>query len=318
MEHHIVAVDGWVKPPALDFPHRSTQYSTTTPEQLPDRVKDATIIITSNTKITRAGIEAASQLQMVACNGVGFDHVDQDAVRERGIMLCHVPAQNTDSVSEHAFALYYAIRRHMLSMHELTMDGSTWPREQVVVKRLGAPPRTNAEEILVIVGYGALGKNVEKIGKALGMCVLIAERKGASSLRDGRTLFSDAIKKGTVFIVVTPLDDTTRGMISWAEFAAMDPSALVVNVGRGGVIDERALAQALKDGQIAGAGTDVFEHEPATKENCPLLDSTIPNFVLSPHIAWYSSKTIKGTIATVKANLEAFAAGQPINVVKLG
>ena len=160
------------------------------------------------------------------------------------------------------------------------------------------------------------GKNVEKIGKALNMRVLIAERKGAQEVRDGRVAFDHAIRQGTLFIVVAPLDATTRGLIATPELHAMNSTALIVNVARGGIIDEQALAQALHDGQIGGAATDVFEHEPATtRENCPLLDPTIPHLILSPHIAWYSSKTLEGTVATVKKNLEAFVAGAPVNVV---
>lgn len=118
-------------------------------------------------------------------------------------------------------------------------------------------------------------------------------------------------------MVATPLDKDTRNMFSEAEFAAMDPSAFIVNVGRGGVINEAALAKALRDGQIGGAATDVFEHEPATVDNCPLLDPSIPNLLLSPHAAWYSARTIKGTIATVKANIEGFVDGRPQNMVIL-
>ncbi|KAK6397886.1 hypothetical protein LTR65_005134 [Meristemomyces frigidus] len=162
------------------------------------------------------------------------------------------------------------------------------------------------------------GQNVEKIGRALGMRVLIAERKGVHAVRAGRVAFEDAIREGTLFIVVAPLEPSTRNMIAAPELRAMDPTAFVVNVARGGIVDEQALAQALKDGQIGGAATDVYEHEPATKENCPLLDPTIPNLVLSPHVAWYSSKTVEGTTATVKKNLEGFVAGRPVNVVISG
>ena len=147
------------------------------------------------------------------------------------------------------------------------------------------------------------------------MTVLVCERKGASELREGRTSFDQAIKQGTIFIVVTPLDKDSRDMISTQELEAMDPTSLLVNVGRGGVINEAALAKALRDGQIAGAATDVFEHEPATKENCPLLDVSIPNLIVTPHIAWYSSRTVNGTMATVKANVEGFVNGKPQNLV---
>jgi len=161
----------------------------------------------------------------------------------------------------------------------------------------------------------SLGRNIERIGNALGMKVIIAERKNSTSIREGRTSFADAIRQATLFIVVVPRDNETHNMISTAELEAMDDSAIIVNVGRGGVIDEAAVVQALRNGTIGGFATDVFAPEPATKDSSVLLDSTIPNLILSPHIAWYSSKTITGTIETVKKTIEGFVAGTPQNVV---
>lgn len=139
------------------FKYDVTLYQNTSAEELPERVKDATIIITSATRVTRAGIENASNLQLIACNGTGTDHVDKEAARERGVSVCRVPAQNTDSVSEHAFALYYAIRRRIVEMHDIAMDGNTWANDNLLARRLDPPPRTNAEETLVVIGHGALG-----------------------------------------------------------------------------------------------------------------------------------------------------------------
>ena len=159
--HKVVAVDNWVQAPQLAFDHDFTQYEHTYPDEFSDHVKDATIAITSGTPWTRAGIESAPNLELISCNGVGTDHVDKEAVRERGITVCHVPAQNKDSVSEHAFALYYAIRRHIVEMHAITMSGQTWAGKPQLAYALGQPPRTNAEETLVVVGYGSIGTNSE-------------------------------------------------------------------------------------------------------------------------------------------------------------
>ena len=156
-KHKIVAVDGWVKPPPMDFDHDFIQYENTSPDELPERVKDATIIIVSPTRITRKAIENAPRLQLIAYNGTGTDHIDIEAARERGVAVCRVPAQNTDSVSEHAFALYYGIRRHLVEMNGIAMDGRTWATDHQLFRKLGQPPRTNAEETLVVIGYGALG-----------------------------------------------------------------------------------------------------------------------------------------------------------------
>lgn len=147
------------------------------------------------------------------------------------------------------------------------------------------------------------------------MTVIIAERKDAKKVREGRTAFQEALRQATLFIVTAPLDPSTRNMFDRSELETMDPTSIVVNVGRGGVVNEAALAEALRKAQIAGAATDVFETEPASKETTPLLDPEIPNLILSPHVAWYSSKTIKGTVETVKKNVEGFVAGRPQNVV---
>lgn len=156
------------------------------------------------------------------------------------------------------------------------------------------------------------------MAKALGMNVLIAERKGTSKPREGRVLFEDVIEKCTVLIMTCPLDASTHNMIDEAELKTMRDDAIIVNVGRGGIINELALANALKELRIAGAATDVFETEPATKENCPLLDTSIPNLVLTPHIAWLSTGTIKGTQEETRKNLEMFVAGTPQNVITTG
>lgn len=150
------------------------------------------------------------------------------------------------------------------------------------------------------------------------MQVLVSERKGASDVREGRVLFEEVLKRSTVLVMTCPLDPSTRNMIDEAELKAMRDDAILVNVGRGGIVNELALANALKNYTIAGAATDVFETEPATEENCPLLDKTIPNLVLTPHMAWYSTGTIKGTQQVTKRNLELFVAGTPQNVIYSG
>lgn len=150
------------------------------------------------------------------------------------------------------------------------------------------------------------------------MTVMIAERKDAQTHREGRTSFHDVLVQSTVLILTCPLDATTRDMISTAELATLQPTANIINVGRGGVINEAALATALKEHRIGGAATDVFEVEPATREQCPLLDPAVPNLLLTPHVAWYSSSTIQGAMDMLRGNVEAFLAGKPQNVVIAG
>ena len=163
-KHHIVALDNWVLPPkTLNFEHTSQIHDAVDPATLPSVTPKATILMTSFARVTRAGIAAAPHLQLVACNGTGSNHVDKEACRERDITVVHVPAQNTDSVAEHAFALYYALKRQIVPMHQLTVGGEAWPKE-TMFRRFAAPPRTNAEETVVVIGYGAIGEVMSKGG----------------------------------------------------------------------------------------------------------------------------------------------------------
>lgn len=123
IKHKIVALDSFVKPPPMDFEHDVAVFERTLPNQLPERMANATIVMTAASKVTSEGIESAPNLQLIICTGVGSDHIDKHAARKHGVTVCNVPAQNTESVSEHAFVLYYGLRRKLVEMHQLTLNG---------------------------------------------------------------------------------------------------------------------------------------------------------------------------------------------------
>jgi glycerate dehydrogenase len=160
-KHNIVVLDQCFTPyPPFNFKYTIEYHSSTKPDQLPSRIKDSTIIIASDTRVTREGLLAAKNLQLVVTNGTGTDRIDKATLRELGIALCNVPAQSTESVAEHALALYYGLRRKLLEMHQVTMEGKAWAMTGDVQSRLyylRRTPRTNAEETMVVIGYGALG-----------------------------------------------------------------------------------------------------------------------------------------------------------------
>ena len=158
VKHNIISLDAWVKPPDFGFEYDVSVITDGSAVTKPEQLKDATIFMTAAAPVTRTMLDHAPNLQLVACNGTGTDHIDHDAVRDRGITLCRVPAQNTESVSEHAFALYYALRRRILPMHQLAMDAVEWPKVGATHFAFGRSPRTNAEETLVVIGHGAIGK----------------------------------------------------------------------------------------------------------------------------------------------------------------
>jgi glycerate dehydrogenase len=149
------------------------------------------------------------------------------------------------------------------------------------------------------------------------MKVLISERKGASSSppREGRVSFDDCLRQGTVFIVTVPRNDGTLDMISDKEFKLMRKDAILINVGRGGIVNEKAAASALKEGRLNAAAIDVYEREPPEREVSALLDATIPNLILSPHIAWFSAESIQNLQNAVLKGISSYVAGTPINAL---
>jgi lactate dehydrogenase-like 2-hydroxyacid dehydrogenase len=161
------------------------------------------------------------------------------------------------------------------------------------------------------------GKRIETIAKALCMTVIISERKGASSTatRPGRNEFYEMLEKSDVVVLCCPLDGSRRSMIGLAELEHMRKDAILVNVSRGGTVDEAALATALKEHWIGAAATDVFAVEPASASSSPLLADDVPNLTLSPHVAWYADSSIENLKRSIKSNIESFVKGTPESMV---
>ncbi|KAH0289437.1 hypothetical protein M436DRAFT_48274 [Aureobasidium namibiae CBS 147.97] len=315
-KHHVVQLDGHVNLPELRFPHTFEKYLHTSSSELPSRIASATIAIATTTTFAKENFACAPSLQLISCLGAGCDKFDLHAAKESGVTITNTPAQNTSTVAEHAISLYFAVKRRIADLDRVTKEGEMWKSQGMCMGVFkGVMPRICEEEVVGIIGYGALGKRVEKMCKALDMRVLVAERKGSTDIRPSRTSFEDVLKQCTTLILTCPLDPSTRNMVSHHELSLLSPTSILINVGRGGIVNEAALATALKEGKLLGAGMDVFEHEPATKQNCPLLADDVPGLVATPHLAWYSDRTIVGTKETVRNTIEAFVKGEPENVV---
>jgi glycerate dehydrogenase len=333
VSHHIVAIEAVHCPiPQFDLPgpHSRSIHRWTDPSELPDRVKDATIIITTTIRLTAETLspEITPKLRLIVIMATGTDCVDVAAATARGITVCNCPGSNVDSVSEHAIGLYFATRRKFVELHnatvavpaDLSLD-TEWKTNGSLLKRVRAPdgkaPLLCSDETVCIVGYGSLGKRIEAMAKGLGMSVIIAERKGVSP-RPGRFAFEEALKKSTVVVLCLPRSAETLNMISTAEFQIMSPHGLLINVARGGIVDELALLEALKGGLISGAATDVYATEPAGRGDSPLLspEAATLNLVLTPHLAWYSEKTLQNLSAAVKTTVEKWCTGEIINQVR--
>ena len=173
-----------------------------------------------------------------------------------------------------------------------------------------------AGSTLGLIGSGSLGQATAILAKAIGMNVIFAERKGADSCREGYLPFDAVLKQADALSLHCPLTEATRNLISERELVMMKPSAVLINAGRGGLVDEQALVEALKSNEIAGAGMDVFTQEPADNSNPLLANSHLPNLLLTPHVAWGSDSSIQKLSDILIDNIDGFVAGNPQNLVR--
>ncbi|CAM3605190.1 Glycerate dehydrogenase [Deinococcus saxicola] len=299
-----------LRPPA--FAHEWREYPHTPPELIIERLQGAHIAITNRVPITRAVLEAVPTLALVAVCATGSEHVDVAACSERGVAVCNVRDWSV-SVPEHVFALLLALRRQLPAYMGAVAAGQ-WQASPTYGFLLPPLPITLGGTALGIIGYGALGRRVAALAGAFGMTVLIAEHRGAATVRGDRTPFETVLAQSQALVVLCPLSDQTRGLIGAAELAQMPRDALLINCARGGIVDEAALAGALERGELAGAGVDVLSREPPTAGN-PLLDLKLPNLILTPHMAFASVQSLETLAEQLIGNLEAFVAGPPRHLV---
>jgi glycerate dehydrogenase len=294
------------------FAHAWTEYEATAQHEVAERLAGATIAIINKRQLTAEIIASLPDLQMVAIAATGYNNVDLEACRARGIVVSNVRGYARETVPEHVLALMLALSRQLAPYHQSVAAGRWQKSEQFCY--FDYPIRDLAGQTLGILGSGTLGQGVARLAEAFGMRVIRGEHKGAATLRDGYVTFAQLIRDADVISLHCPLNDATRHLIGAAELAAMKPTALLINTARGGLVDEAALADALRARRIGGAGFDVLTEEPPTDN--PLLATdvlTAGNFILTPHVAWSSREAMQTLADQLTGNIEAFAAGEARN-----
>jgi glycerate dehydrogenase len=299
-----------VRPPT--FEHQWRDYPATLPGQVPERLAGATIAITNKVPVRAADIAKLPDLKMIAVAATGTDNVDLAACRERGIVVSNIRNYSVVAVPEHCFTMILALRRN-LRAYCADVDAGLWQKSSTFCL-FDHPIGDLAGSRLGIVGYGALGHKVALLGRAFGMEVVVASRSPVADPEVTMLPLEALLRTSDVVSLHLPLNEQTRNMIGARELATMKRSALLINTARGGLVDEAALAQALKDGVIGGAGFDVLSKEPPVPDN-PLLGLKLPNFILTPHVAWASAGAMQTLADMLIDNVEAFVAGKPTNVV---
>jgi glycerate dehydrogenase len=293
-----------------DFPHSYKEYEATwTPEEIIDRLKDATIAIINKVPMRAETLKQLPKLKLIAVAATGTDVVDKAYCKEAGIAVVNIRNYAFNTVPEHVIALMFALRRNLLAYVEDVRAGRWGKVNQFCF--FDHPIRDIAGSTMGVVGFGAIGRAVAKRAECLGMKVLPYDIVDVP----GRVDFDTILRESDIITLHMPLTPETKNMIGAAEFKKMKPTAILINTARGGLVDEAALAEALKNGTIAGAGFDVLTKEPP-KEGNILLDPTIPNLIVTPHVAWASQEAMQILADQLIDNIEAFVGGEPQNVVE--
>ncbi|MBQ6452451.1 MAG: D-2-hydroxyacid dehydrogenase [Solobacterium sp.] len=297
----------------LDFSSLSEEvavYEDADETKMAERIHDADILITKENPVT-AGMIAAfpPQLKLIVEAGTGYNNIDIQAAREHGITVCNVPAYSSESVREMAimFILMLSSSMQMQSAmlergdHTNFTDHLSVPHNEVCGKTLG------------VIGEGHIGSLVVHTAQSLGMNILIYTRTPKKDREGVRYVSLDEVLKESDYITLhCPLTDATRRIIDAEALRKMKKSACLINTSRGALIDEKALYEALRDGEIAGAALDVQETEPLSEES-PLF--TLSNVILTPHIGWKAADSRKRLVGIIRQNIEAYRSGAPVNVV---
>ena len=272
----------------------------------------ATIAIVNKVPLRADLLAGLPKLRMIAVAATGTDNVDIAACKARGIVVSNVRGYAEHTVPEHAFCLILALRRNLLAWREDVKAGKWQQAERFCLS--GHPVQDLHGSTLGVFGEGSIGQGVARLARGFGMHVLFADHAPPKAPDVQFTPPDEVLARSDVVSLHLPLTPGTKNLIGAAELAKMKRGALLINTARGGLVDEQALVEALRAGTIAGAGFDVLSVEPP-KDGNPLLELDLPNFILTPHVAWSGKQAMQALADQLMDNVEDFVRGAPRNVV---
>lgn len=287
-----------------------TYYGESLPEQIPERIKDADIVILNKTVLGKKELEGAKNLKLIALFATGYNNIDTVYARERGITVCNAGSYSTSAVAQQVFGFILANATKIAEYDRDVKDGK-WIESRLFCF-FSRPACELQGKTLGIFGYGAIGRRVAEIARAFEMKVIATKR---NPVEDDIVTFVDfdtLLSESDYLSVNCPLNDGTREIFNAEAFAKMKKGAYFINTARGGVIVEQDLVDALKSGHLSGAAVDVLTVEPM-RADCPLLNA--PNITFTPHVAWAPIETRTRLLSIVMDNIENFLGGTPKNVV---
>ena len=297
----------------LDFSVLSsdvTVYDDTTNEELPGRIQGADIIVTKEMPVSAEMIQRFPESVKLICEaGTGYNNIDLEAARKKGITVCNIPAYSTERVAHTAIMMILNLSSTMQVQMKMLANGN----HDNFTKNLQVPHVEVNGKTLGVIGAGHIGRKVIKIAQALDMNILVYTRTPGEDEKGIRYVSLKELLEHSDYVSLhCPLTESTKHMINKETLKLMKPSAFIINTSRGALIDEAALIEALKNGKIAGAGLDVQETEPP-KETSPLY--TMENVLLTPHMGWKGLETRQRLVSILADNIKNFLAGNPKNVV---
>jgi len=282
-----------------------TYYNTTLPWQTIERIADADIIVTNKVVIGEKEMNASPNLKLICVAATGYNNIDIKAANEKNIIVTNVKGYSTDSVAQHLFAYLLKIYNSTDVYTEMTKNGKWQNSETFTI--LSNPILELKNKNLGIIGYGSIGKRVAVIAKAFGMKILIAKIPNREYSDDYHIEFEDVIRQADILTIHTPLSQTTKNLITLKEMKMMKKSAILINLARGGIVNEQDLHKAIIEKEISYAIVDVLTQEPPKSGN-RLLET--PNILITPHIAWTSIEARRELLKGIVLNIQKFRSGK--------
>lgn len=280
-------------------------------ESVTEHIGDADAVICNKCLITDEVFEKCKNLKYVGLFATGYNNVDLESAKKHGAVVCNVPAYSTNAVAQHTFA-FMLNHCNKIAEYAQTVDNGAWVNYKLF-SYFGIPTYELAGKTIGIVGYGDIGKKVAQIAKTFDMNVVTYTRSPQKVTDDTKVCTFDKLLEVSDFVSLhCPLTKDNEKMINADALRKMKSTALLINTARGGLVDEQALADALNNGEIAGACIDALTYEPM-REDCPLRNAK--NCTITPHVAWAPKETRERLLEKVAENLKCFIDGKPINVV---
>lgn len=296
-----------ISPPAVVSQWQ--EYDQTRHDQIISRCQNAQVVLVNKVNLTRDIITKLTDTKLICVTATGVNNVDLAAAREQNISVVNATNYGTDSVSEHVLMLMLALSRNLPTYLNRNQE-KHWSQSAHFCD-IAAPMKTLKGKTLAIFGMGTLGSAVAKLAEHFGMQLIKMERPHSKTIRSGYTEFNQALNQANFVSLHCPLTEQTEQLINQKTLNQMKANALLINSGRGGLVNEIDLLAALKAGKLAGAALDVAKHEPPKKEDTIWQLSQLDNVIVTPHVAWAADEAMKTLMEQIFEKIEAFAEGKP-------